>query len=80
MQEKTHENKILSHEHLRTLLEACPQRMLLTNNSKGMILPCTQFTFGQEIQANYNSKLSIRTIFDEKNLVKLGLHVIDLTL
>ena len=30
------------------LLEACPQWMLLRDESKGMILPCLQFVFGQE--------------------------------
>jgi hypothetical protein len=35
--------KVLLYERLRTPSEACPQRMLLRNESKGMITPCTRF-------------------------------------
>jgi hypothetical protein len=52
-QEATHKNKNSLYEHLRTPLKACPQRTLLRNQSKGMILPGTQFVIGQEIPANY---------------------------
>jgi hypothetical protein len=41
---KTCKNKILLYEHLRMPSGACPQQMLLRNKSKGMILPCMQFT------------------------------------
>ncbi len=41
-QEKTHENKISLYEHLRTPSEACPQRKLLRNESKGTVPPCTR--------------------------------------
>jgi hypothetical protein len=42
-QEKTRENIILLYKRLRTPSEACPQRMLLRNKSKGTILPRMQF-------------------------------------
>ncbi len=41
--EKTRKNKILLYKHLRTPSEACPQRMLLRNESKGTITPRMQF-------------------------------------
>ncbi len=36
--------KVLLYERLRTPLEACPQRTLLRNESKGTITPRTRFT------------------------------------
>jgi hypothetical protein len=46
-QEKTRETKILLYEHLRTLLEACPQWTLLRNKAKGSILLRMQFASKQ---------------------------------
>jgi hypothetical protein len=57
-QEITLENKFLLYERLCMLSEACRQRTILRNESKGTIPPRTGFAFGQEIQANYNSKIS----------------------
>jgi hypothetical protein len=57
-QEITCKNKILLYKRLRMMSEAYPQRMLLRNDSKGAITLRTPFTFGQEIPANYNSKIS----------------------
>jgi hypothetical protein len=56
--EKTRKNKILLYKRPLMPSEACPQRTFLRNESKGMILPSTQFASKQEIPANYNSKIS----------------------
>ncbi len=50
-------------------LETCPQQMLLSNKSKGIVLPFAGNAIGQEILANFVVKKAKRQILDEKILV-----------
>ncbi len=48
--------KKLLYRRLPTPLEACPQRTLLSNESKGMVLPFAWNAIGQDILANFIAK------------------------
>jgi hypothetical protein len=68
-QKTTCKNNILLNRHLRMPLETCPQQMLLSNKSKGIVLPFAGNAIGQEILANFVVKKAKRQILDEKILV-----------
>ena len=61
---------------LCTPSEVCPQWMLLSNESKGMVLLIAWNAIGWEIQANYIVKKAKGLILDEKIFILLGWPVI----